>query len=424
MDPNSKRREDYRKHSSLNLHRNHALAADSSSFKAGNMFVRFIGVITLLTVCFGVAWAAHMYFTINSAVDGKNNGNVATSAKISTRQPVSVLILGVDQGIEGRHDRGNSDTLILATANPQKNKATMTSIPRDTLADIKGDPGDKYFMFRVNSAYEIGGSKASMKTVSSMLNVPINYYLEVNMKALRSLVNAVGGVDVNVPFDFSYDWCDFHKGKQHLNGRHAVAYVRMRKEDPRGDYGRQLRQRQVIEAIAHKAMSVNTISNYRKLIDIFNKYVKTNLTFNDMLSLALNYRGCMSNLDSGYIQGHDAWIDGSSIQVTPTAELQKISNKLRKNLNLPTETLDNEETRQNDLNDQNNHVKWDDPQAFTTYRIYEQNADKPAGGSNSGYGENKDTNSGSSTTSSSMSSSSDSLDSSSSSSSKTWKFHW
>ena len=118
------------------------------------------------------------------------------------------------------------------------------------------------------------------------------------------------------------------------------------------------------------------------------------------------------------------WIDGSSIQVAPTAELQKISNKLRKNLNLPAETLDNEETRQNDLNDQNNHVKWDDPQAFTTYRIYEQNADKPAGGSNSGYGENKDTNSGSSTTSSSMSSSSDSLGSSSSSSSKTWKFHW
>ncbi|MFR1978318.1 MAG: LytR family transcriptional regulator, partial [Lactobacillus acidophilus] len=60
MDPNSKRREDYRKHSSLNLHRNHALAADSSSFKAGNMFARFIGVIALLTVCFGVAWAAHM----------------------------------------------------------------------------------------------------------------------------------------------------------------------------------------------------------------------------------------------------------------------------------------------------------------------------------------------------------------------------
>lgn len=372
MDPNSKRQEDYRnKSTALNLHRNHAIAADQSSYKPGNVFARFFGLIALVAVCLGVAWAAHMYFTIHSAIDSKAGGPIASSAKIANRQPISVLILGVDQGIEGRHDRGNSDTLILATANSQKNSATMTSIPRDTLTDIKGDPGNKYFMFRVNSAYEIGGSAASVKTVKSMLNVPIDYYVEVNMKALRSLVNAVGGVDVNVPFDFSYDWCDFHKGKQHLNGRHAVAYVRMRKEDPRGDYGRQLRQRQVIEAIAHKAMSVNTISNYRKLVDIFNKYVKTNLSFNDMLSLALNYRGCMDNLKSGYIQGHDAWIDGSAIQVASTEELQKTSNKIRRNLGLETQTLNNEETRQNELNEQNNDIKWDDPTAFTNYRIYD-----------------------------------------------------
>lgn len=410
MDPNSKRREGYRnKSTALNLHRNHAIAADSSSYKPGNMFARFIGLVALVAVCLGVAWAAHMYFTIHSAIDGKSGGPIANSAKIVNKQPISVLVLGVDQGIEGRHDRGNSDTLILATANPQKNTATMTSIPRDTLTDIKGDPGNKYFMFRVNSAYEIGGSAASVKTVKSMLNVPIDYYVEVNMKALRSLVNAVGGVDVNVPFDFSYDWCDFHKGKQHLNGRHAVAYVRMRKEDPRGDYGRQLRQRQVITAIAHKAMSVNTISNYRKLVDIFNKYVKTNLSFNDMLSLALNYRGCMDNLKSGYIQGHDAWIDGSSIQVASTEELQKTSNKIRRNLGLETQTLNNEETRQNELNEQNNDIKWDDPTAFTNYRIYDYNENKPASGSNSGYGENSNTSSSSS---------------SSSSSSNTWKFHW
>lgn len=410
MDQNPKTREEYRaRHSSLNLHRNRVFAADNSALKAGNMFARFIGIIALVTVCFGVAWAAHMYFTIHSAIDGKNGGNTATSAKIANRQPISVLVLGVDQGIEGRHDQGNSDTMILATANPQNNSATMTSIPRDTLADIQGDPGDKYFMFRVNSAYELGGNQASMKTVSSLLNVPIDYYLEVNMKALRSLVNAVGGVDVDVPFDFSYDWCDFHKGKQHLNGRHAVAYVRMRKEDPRGDYGRQMRQRQVIEAIAHKAMSVNTLANYRKLINIFNKYVKTNLTFNDMLSLALNYHDCMSNMKSGYIQGHDAWIDGASIQVASTKELQKISNRVRKSLDLPTETLNNQETRQNELNEQNNNIKWSNPEAFTNYVIYDQNTDKTESGSSSG--DNNDASSSSSSTSSS-------------SSSGGWKFKW
>lgn len=369
MEPNSKRREDYRqKHSSLNLHRNHVLAAPTKAQK-GNLFARVCGIVLVLCISCGLAWAAHMYFALHSAIDGQG-GNSATSALIAQRKPISILILGVDQGLEGRHDKGNSDTLILATANPGKNKATMTSIPRDTLANILGDPGDKYNMFRVNSAYGIGGSKASMRTVSALLDVPINYYVEVNMKALKSLVNAVGGVDVKVPFDFTYDWCDFHKGKQHLNGRHAVAYVRMRHDDPRGDYGRQMRQRQVINAVVHKAISVDSIANYRNLIKIFTKYVRTNLTFNDMLALALTYRGCSQNIDSGYIQGHDAWINGSSIQVISTAELQKASDKIRTNLDLEKKVLDNDETKLNKLNEQNNNIKWKDPSPFTNYQIY------------------------------------------------------
>ncbi|CCI84315.1 transcriptional regulator [Lactobacillus pasteurii DSM 23907 = CRBIP 24.76] len=381
MEQHPKRREYQQQHhlrSSASLSRNQAFALADGVKAPQNLVARIIALTAVLAVSFAVAWAAHLYFAIHSGID-QVSGHTATSARIAAKQPISILVLGVDQGIEGRHDRGNSDTMILATANPGKNTATMTSIPRDTLADIKGDPGDKYYIFRINSAYELGGSQAAVKTVSSLLNVPVQYYVEVNMKALKSLVNALGGVDVQVPFDFSYDWCDFHKGKQHLNGRHAVAYVRMRKEDPRGDYGRQLRQRQVIEAIAKKAMSVNTLSNYRKLVTIFSKYVKTNLSFNDMIFLALNYRGVMKNLKSGYIQGHDAWIDGSSIQVAPTSELQKISNMVRKNLNLETETLNNEETRQNKLNE--NNVNWDDPNAFTTYQVYDKSSSDTNGSS-------------------------------------------
>lgn len=370
MKPNSKRREDYRRtHSSLNLHRNHVLAAPTKAFE-GNVFARICGIVAVLCVSCGLAWAAHMYFAFHNAIDG-DGSNYATSARIANKQPISALILGVDQGLEGRHDKGNSDTIILATANPSKNKSTLTSIPRDTLVNILGDPGNKYNMFRVNSAYGVGGSTASMRTVSALVGVPINYYVEVNMKALKSLVDAVGGVDVDVPFKFSYDWCDFYKGKQHLNGRHAVAYVRMRHEDPRGDYGRQMRQRQVITAVVHKAFSANSIANYRKLIKIFTKYIKTNLTFNDLLALALNYRGCSQDIDSDYIQGHDAWINGSSLQVASTKELQKASDRIRTNLGLDTKVLDNDETRLNRLNEQNNNIKWKDPNPFTNYQIYQ-----------------------------------------------------
>ncbi|EOD02401.1 transcriptional regulator (lytr family) protein [Lactobacillus delbrueckii subsp. jakobsenii ZN7a-9 = DSM 26046] len=339
-----------------------------------------IGLLVTFAVMIAVTWGAHAYFSLHSALVSMNgnNGSTATSARIATKKPISILVLGVDQGLEGRNDKGNSDTIILVTVNPTTKKATMTSIPRDTLTEILGETSStSYYMFKVNSAYQFGGSSGSVKTVSAMLNVPINYYVEVNMKALKGLVNALGGVDVNVPFSFSYDWCDFKKGKQHLDGRHAIAYARMRYDDPRGDYGRQLRQRQIIQAVVKKGLSVNGLANYQKLLKVFAKYVKTNLTFGDMTSLAINYRGAASNISSGYIQGHDATISGTSFQIASTEELQKWSNKLRKSLGLSTQTLTNQETRQNSLNETYNGVDFSSNETITNYTIYEANSITP-----------------------------------------------
>lgn len=339
-----------------------------------------IGLLVTFAVMIAATWGAHAYFSLHSALVSMNgnNGSTATSARIAAKKPISILVLGVDQGLEGRNDKGNSDTIILVTVNPTTKKATMTSIPRDTLTEILGETSNtSYYMFKVNSAYQFGGSSGSVKTVSAMLNVPINYYVEVNMKALESLVNALGGVDVNVPFSFSYDWCDFKKGKQHLDGRHAIAYTRMRYDDPRGDYGRQLRQRQIIQAVVKKGLSVNGLVNYQKLLKVFAKYVKTNLTFGDMTSLAINYRSAASNISSGYIQGHDATISGTSLQIASTEELQKWSNKLRKSLGLSPQTLTNQETRQNSLNETYNGVDFSSNETITNYTIYEANSITP-----------------------------------------------
>lgn len=339
-----------------------------------------IGLLVTFAVMIAATWGAHAYFSLHSALVSMNgnNGSTATSARIAAKKPISILVLGVDQGLEGRNDKGNSDTIILVTVNPTTKKATMTSIPRDTLTEILGETSNtSYYIFKVNSAYQFGGSSGSVKTVSAMLNVPINYYVEVNMKALESLVNALGGVDVNVPFSFSYDWCDFKKGKQHLDGRHAIAYARMRYDDPRGDYGRQLRQRQIIQAVVKKGLSVNGLVNYQKLLKVFAKYVKTNLTFGDMTSLAINYRSAASNISSGYIQGHDATISGTSLQIASTEELQKWSNKLRKSLGLSPQTLTNQETRQNSLNETYNGVDFSSNETITNYTIYEANSITP-----------------------------------------------
>lgn len=374
MDPkDSQHRENYRKNNDKILHklsRNRIFRPEKIQNSKKHTLAKIIGLVATIFIGVGVAYFGRIYFAAMTTARQAYHSSGKTSTNISQNKPISVLILGVDQGIEGRHDKGNSDTMILATINPQKKQATMTSIPRDLLVDVKGDSG-KYYMFRVNSAYQVGGNKAAVKTVSSLVNAPINYYMEVNMQALESLVDALGGVDVNVPFSFTYN-TKFKKGKMHLNGKQSLDYARMRKEDPRGDYGRQMRQRQIITQIVHKGMSLNSVTNYRKILDVFAKYVKTNMTFDDMMAIAMNYRGAASNIKSGYIHGHDAWIGGASIQVASTPELQRVSNLVRSGLSLPNEKLKNEETRQNKLQ---KNLDWKNPEAFNNYIIYSQHSD-------------------------------------------------
>ncbi|CCI82498.1 LCP family protein [Lactobacillus hominis] len=374
MDPkNPNTRENYRQTQDdtiKKLSHNRVFAAEKNKSNKKHLIGKIIGLVAVFMVGIGLAYFGRIYFAAMTTARQAYHGSGKTSAAIAQNKPVSILILGVDQGIEGRHDRGNSDTMILVTMNPQKKQATMTSIPRDLLVDVLGDQG-KYYMFRVNSAYQVGGSKAAQKTVSHLVNAPIDYYMEVNMQALESMVDALGGVDVNVPFSFTYN-TKFKKGKMHLNGKQALDYSRMRKEDPKGDYGRQMRQRQIITQIVHEGMSLNSVNNYRKILNVLAKYVKTNLTFNDMMTIAMNYRGCASNMQSGYIHGHDAWIGGASLQVASTKELQRVSDLIRSSLGLPKQKLKNEETRQNSLQ---KGLKWSDPTAFENYVIYSQHSD-------------------------------------------------
>jgi Transcriptional regulator len=137
----------------------------------------------------------------------------------------------------------------------------------------------------------------------------------------------------------------------HLNGKQALDYSRMRYEDPKGDYGRQTRQRQIITAIIKSAASANTFTHYQKVLDSISSSMTTNLSFGDMQSMFLNYRGAAKDIGSDHVQGYGSMIDGSSYEIASTKELQRASNKLRKQLGLSEEELDNEETRLNELNE-------------------------------------------------------------------------
>jgi LCP family protein required for cell wall assembly len=291
-----------------------------------------LGIIGVLVIAGGV-YAYTVYSnvsntlnTVHKPLDRDKSDKRDKKVEISDNKPISILLMGVDQEDNGT---GRSDSLMLFTLNPKTKSMKITSIPRDSYTEIVGK-GKKD---KINHAYAFGGIDMSVKTVENFLNVPVDHYIEVNMAGFRDIVDAVGGVDVNNDLEFTSRDQHFAKGNIHLNGETALKYTRMRYEDPRGDFGRQMRQRQVIQAVIKKGASVSSLASYGDVLKAIEKNVKTSLTQEQMFEIQKNYKDCMENSEEIQIpgDGHKA-ADGIWYYYVPDAAKQDITNKLRAHL--------------------------------------------------------------------------------------------
>lgn len=243
--------------------------------------------------------------------------------------PFSVLLLGIDKD-EGRTDTGRSDTIIIATINTETKSTILQSVARDTLVPIIG----KGINDKINHAYAYGGAQMSINTVQSYLNVPIDYYVEMDMDGLKALIDAVGGVTVeNERFAFEYLNHYFPLGTLELNGEEALAYSRMRYEDPEGDWGRQMRQRQVINAIVKKAVTFQ-VSRYDAILKAMGTHTKTNITMGDVLNISTHYTTALGSIEEYSLQGNGTVIDGIYYLVVPEEQKLEATNRLRTHLGL------------------------------------------------------------------------------------------
>ncbi|MFF1991506.1 LytR family transcriptional regulator [Bacillus mycoides] len=291
-----------------------------------------LGIIGVLIVAGGV-YAYTVYSnvsntlnTVHKPLDRDKSDKRDKKVDISDNKPISILLMGVDQEDNGT---GRSDSLMLFTLNPKTKSMKITSIPRDSYTEIVGK-GKKD---KINHAYAFGGIDMTVKTVENFLNVPVDHYIEVNMAGFKDIVDAVGGVDVNNDLEFTSRESHFAKGNIHLNGETALKYTRMRYEDPRGDFGRQMRQRQVIQAVIKKGASVSSLASYGDVLKAIEKNVKTSLTQDQMFDIQKNYKDCMENSEEIQIpgDGHKA-ADGIWYYYVPDAAKQDITNKLRAHL--------------------------------------------------------------------------------------------
>ncbi len=291
-----------------------------------------LGIMGILIIGGGV-YAYNIYSSVSKTLDEVHkpltrDQNNKQEEKINKAEPVSILLLGADERGE---DKGRSDSLMVITLNPKNNSMKTVSIPRDTYTEIVG----KGKSDKINHAYAFGGVDMSVATVEKFLNVPINYYIEVNMEGFKDIVDAVGGVDVNNDLEFTQDKHHFAKGNIHLTGEEALSFTRMRYEDPRGDFGRQMRQRQVMQAVIKKGASFSSLSSYGDVLTAIQKNVKTNLTQDQMFDMQKNYKNCLENSEDIQIpgDGHKA-ADGIWYYYVPDAAKQDLTNKLRTHLEL------------------------------------------------------------------------------------------
>ena len=314
---------------------------------------RVIFTILLVVMVGSVAYLFKAYSDIGSTAESIYNSvsvNEMREEEIEVEtatQPISFLLLGADTGTaeEERTETGRSDTIIVCTVNPNTKTTTLLSIPRDSYTEIVGysDMYDYYgdYYDKMNHAYAFGGTEMSINTVQEFLNVPIDYYVEVNFDGLVDIVDAVGGIEVTSPLTFDFYGPQFIEGETRtFTGFEALQFARMRKQDPEGDLGRQKRQQMVIKAILDKVLTMGTVVNYKNILATLEDNVQLNMSLDEIISIASGYRKSMENFQQFYVEGQEVYIDEIYYYYVNPEERLRLSNILRAELELPEATID------------------------------------------------------------------------------------
>ena len=293
----------------------------------------------LILLLVGACLVIFAYFRLKSTTDMIHDDVTKDTIVHTSREkeklqlnrdtPFSILLLGIDTGDKGRVDRGRSDTIMVMTINPKTNQTTLLSIPRDTYTEIVG----KGFQDKINHAYSFGGAAMAMNSVQNFLDIPIDYYVSVNMKGIQQIVDAVGGITLTPSRSFKQDGFSFVEGQPTaMDGEMALAYSRMRKLD--NDYGRQGRQREVVSETLNKITSLNSVLNYQPVLKTMEDNVLTNLTFDELTNIFLNYRGALTNMEQIQVQGSGQRMNGIYYEIIPQEHVNEISANLQKQLEI------------------------------------------------------------------------------------------
>jgi LCP family protein required for cell wall assembly len=267
---------------------------------------RELAIALVLIVLFFIVWGVVGYLTFRSGVSAANKRLPGTAKSVLTADqgpllsnPSSILLLGTDHSLAAsRSGDRHSDSITLLRTDPDHGRLYYLSIPRDLRVEIPG-----YGASKINTAYQVGGPRLAARTVAAYTDIPVNHLVVVNFAEFKDLIDKIGGIDVTVSgpilskFDCPYGsearcarWPGwrFAKGNQHLNGRRALIYSRVRKNllnPAESDITRGERNQQVLQALMSKLASFNTFMRMPLIGGDLQKPLATDLSANQFLSL-------------------------------------------------------------------------------------------------------------------------------------------
>ena len=320
----------------------------------------FIIIPILVLLLAGGAYAAHLYNKAETAADNAydDSGKVKSDLREDLVNPdihnVSILLLGIDENDDRKQKEvARSDAMVLATLNKDEKSIKLLSIPRDSLVYIP----EVGYEDKINHAYAFGevadppttGTSAVIDTVENLLEIPVDYYVKLNFNAFIEIIDAIGGITVDVPYAISElnsqdqkHSIQLEPGEQLLYGEEALALARTRKQD--SDYDRGKRQMEIIDAIIDKSFSITSVLKYGDMIEALGDNMSTNMTFEDMKSFfSYATQGKGLNIEKYSLEGYDYWPENIYYWQVDEVALEETKNKLKAHLDLPTYAESNED---------------------------------------------------------------------------------
>jgi len=271
--------------------------------------------IMFFLFCFMAATLAGAYFASHAIPTKKNVKPTYTEEKgeelLTAKDKTTIMIMGIDPR-EIEKDVGRSDTLMIATVDPFIDKASLLSIPRDTRVYIPRHGYDK-----INAAYAYGSERLTKRTVEEFLGISIDHYILIDTRSFVKIIDAIGGIDIDVEKRMRYEdpWDDdgglhinLYPGKQHMDGKTAITYVRYRDEE--GDIGRIERQQKFMKACMDKLTSPSIIIKIPALASEVMSAIKTDMSTTELMELAGTMVKAQKNgLITDMVPGKPMYID-------------------------------------------------------------------------------------------------------------------